>query len=140
MDSFGIANEKNNNEEKAEDIQLLVPVINSSISSPSIDSNRLQVHYDDYRPLTRSICAKSETTTLSRRPSATVTAIQSEHRRSTSGNILFEYIHPKHNYINLEMIQMKSKTYENNKNNALFPFFVYFAFIQPSSWKNIKFK
>lgn len=87
MDSSGTSNDSNN-EEKTQEVQLLVP--QNALARSANDLNRLQVQYDEYRPLARSVCAKPEVTTLSRRPSAIVSALQQERRPSGTPNIFFE--------------------------------------------------
>lgn len=82
MDTSDAANNNLNNEEKTQEIQVLLP--NLQQYSLQNDLNKLQLPSRD-----RSFIIKPEGT-LSRRPSAIVSAIQHEHRPSAPGRIFFE--------------------------------------------------
>lgn len=82
MDTFDATN--NNNEEKTQDIEVLIPNATrcATVLAPiQNDLNRLELPRRD-----RSFCIQPGGT-LSRRPSAIVSAIQQERR---SGHIFFE--------------------------------------------------
>lgn len=84
MDSFNIENDVNH-EEKSQEIQVLIPNPPQYAIAPiQNDFNRLQLPSRD-----RSFCIETERS-LSRRPSAIVTAIQREQRRSSTSRIFFE--------------------------------------------------
>lgn len=93
MDSVGIENEKNY-AEKTEEVRLLVPTLLQppQFIVPSMRNDSSGSLKQESEPIRsrKSFCANPELT-ISRRPSAAVTAIQQEHRASSTGNIFFEY-------------------------------------------------
>lgn len=87
MDTFRTESDNNvNHEKETQEIQVLIPnPPQYSLAPMQCDLNRLSITGRD-----RSFCVKPEGT-LSRRPSAIVTAIQREQRSSGTGKIFFEY-------------------------------------------------
>lgn len=96
MDSVVNENE-NNYTEKTEEVRLLVPSLLQppQFIVPSMRNDSSGSLKPESEPIRsrKSFCANPELT-VSRRPSAAVTAIQQEHRASSTGNIFFEYDYP----------------------------------------------
>lgn len=102
MDNIGVTNDLNN-EEKAENIQLLIPNQPQFIIPSHKSENQLQIAQPELiRSIERSFNSKSDLA-VSRRPSAIISAIQRE--RSDSGNFLLEYV--LHYHMNQTFIYRK---------------------------------
>lgn len=92
MDSV-VVESKKNYEEKAEKVRLLVPNMPQLSVSPVRNDSSGQLKIIDEQPIrTRKSFCLNHDTTGSRRPSAIVSAIPQDQRRSSAGNIIFELV------------------------------------------------